>query len=179
MARNGTALERWPAELGSGSGMICWRKIRDWQMAGFKGSNRLIQGGGRQLFRKGTFCGAKIRPNSTDLEKNEPKRHLISNGRGIPLAVIHTGANVHDSQQTIPLVDAITAIKCPRGGKRRRPDALNAAKAYDLEAKIRKPSGNYESFPRYQSDMQNKAVLWKNIVLSSNVSWPSSSSIGD
>ena len=64
---------------------------------------------------------------------------LISDGKGIPLAVIHTGANVHDSQQAIPLVDAIPAIKCPKEGRRRRPDTLYADRAYDAEAKIRKP----------------------------------------
>ena len=74
-----------------------------------------------------------------DRGKNGSKRYLISDGKVIALAVIHTGANVHDSQQAIPLVDAITAIKCPRGGRRRRPDTLYADKAYDAETKIRKP----------------------------------------
>ena len=83
--------------------------------------------------------GAKTGPNSTDRGKNGSKRHLISDGKGIPLAVIHTGAIVHYSQQAIPLVDAIPAIKCPRGGRRRRPDTLYADRAYDVEAKIRKP----------------------------------------
>jgi hypothetical protein len=65
--------------------------------------------------------------------------HVISDGKGIPHAVIHTGANVHDSQQAIALVDAIPAIKRPYGGRRRRPNELYADPAYDAEAKIREP----------------------------------------
>jgi transposase len=53
--------------------------------------------------------------------------------------VVHTGANVHDSQQAIALIDAIPSIKQPSGGRRRRPDKAYADAAYDAEAKIRKP----------------------------------------
>jgi len=79
--------------------------------------------------------------------KNGSKRLLISDGTGIPLAVIHTGANVHNSQQAIPLVDAIPAIKCPREARRRRPDTLYADRAYDAEAKSANLSGKGKSFP--------------------------------
>ena len=33
----GTAWERLPAEMGCGSGMTCWRRLRDWQAAGVWG----------------------------------------------------------------------------------------------------------------------------------------------
>jgi transposase len=32
--RSGIPWEMLPAELGCGSGMTCWRRLRDWQMAG-------------------------------------------------------------------------------------------------------------------------------------------------
>jgi transposase len=32
--KTGTAWEDLPAELGCGSGMTCWRRLRDWQAAG-------------------------------------------------------------------------------------------------------------------------------------------------
>lgn len=32
--RSGTAWEMLPRELGCGSGMTCWRRLRDWQQAG-------------------------------------------------------------------------------------------------------------------------------------------------
>ncbi len=58
---------------------------------------------------------------------------------GIPMAIEHTGANVHDSEMAITLVDAIPPIKQPRGRPRRRPDETLADRAYDAEDKIRKP----------------------------------------
>ncbi len=58
---------------------------------------------------------------------------------GIPLAIEHTGANVHDSEMAMALVDAIPPIKQPRGRPRRRPDETLADRAYDAEDKIRKP----------------------------------------
>lgn len=55
------------------------------------------------------------------------------------MAIDHTGANVHDSEMAITLVDAIPPIKQPRGRPRRRPDELLADRAYDAEEKIRRP----------------------------------------
>lgn len=60
-------------------------------------------------------------------------------GNGTPLAIEHTGANVHDSEMAMPLVDAIEPIKRPQGRPRKRPEAVYADRAYDAEKKIRKP----------------------------------------
>ncbi|MFM7114794.1 MAG: transposase, partial [Planctomycetota bacterium] len=99
----------------------------------------MVQGCCGQQFCAGPFWGAQTGPNPTDRGKNRSKRHVISDGQGVPLALIHTGANVHDSQAAMPLVDSIPSIKCPGGGRRRRPDSLYADRAYDAEDKIRKP----------------------------------------
>ena len=69
------------------------------------------------------FGGAQTGPNPTDRGTTGTKRHLITDGRGIPLAMAHTGANVHDSQMAIPLVDAIQPIQRPLGRPRKGPDA--------------------------------------------------------
>lgn len=99
--------------------------------------NRLVQGDPRQLLSPRGFWGAQTGPNPTDRGKNGSKRHLACDGKGTPLALVHTGANVHDSQQAIPLIDAIPPIKRPGGGRQRRPDKAFADRAYDAEDKIR------------------------------------------
>lgn len=52
--------------------------------------------------------------------------------RGTPLAVILSGANVHDSKRLLEVVDAIPLIYTGRSGHPRfRPDKLHADKGYD------------------------------------------------
>lgn len=52
--------------------------------------------------------------------------------RGIPLAVMSSAANTHDSMLFERLLDEIEPIKGPgRGRPRKRPDKLHADKAYD------------------------------------------------
>jgi transposase len=85
------------------------------------------------------FWGAKTGPNPTDRGKAGSKRHLITDQNGTPLAIAHTGANVHDSQMAMPLVQSIPAIKQPRGRPRRRPDTLLADAAYHAKVKIFRP----------------------------------------
>lgn len=59
------------------------------------------------------------------------KRHLVTDRAGIPLALILTGANAHDSTQFEPLLDAIPPLRRTRGRPRRRPEKLHADKGYD------------------------------------------------
>ena len=63
----------------------------------------------------------------------DPQR-LICDGRGVPLAVRLTGANRHDSQQAMPLVDAIPPLQGERGRPRCRPDCVLGDRAYDAES---------------------------------------------
>jgi len=62
------------------------------------------------------------------------------------LALIHTIANVHDSQAAMPLVDSISSIKRPGGDA--GPTPLYADRAYDAEDKIRKPLRQRRIIPR-------------------------------
>ncbi len=76
--------------------------------------------------------GQKTGPNPTDKGKQGSKRHLVVDRGGVPLAVIHTAANVHDSKALEEVMDAISPIHRPRGRPRKRPKKLHADKAYDF-----------------------------------------------
>jgi Transposase DDE domain len=54
------------------------------------------------------------------------KRHLVVDRRGIPLSMMLTAANVHDSMVFEELLDSIRPIKRPRGRPRKRPEKLHA-----------------------------------------------------
>lgn len=58
---------------------------------------------------------------------------MITDGQGIPLATILTGANAHDVTQLLPLVEAIPPVRGKAGRPRRRPDELYADRGYDSE----------------------------------------------
>ena len=88
---------------------------------------------GRQ-FDPGSFWGLQTGPNPTDRAKLGGKRHLICDGRGVPLAIQLTGANRNDSQQALALVDAIPSLQGERGRPRHRPDCVLGDRGYDAES---------------------------------------------
>ncbi|WP_425286481.1 IS5 family transposase [Actinopolyspora xinjiangensis] len=144
----GIGWEDLPQELGFGSGMTCWRRLRDWQAAGV--FDRLHEVLLAQLHAAGPIdwsraCadashirtkkkGARPRGRALlDRGTTGAKHHLICDGGGIPLAVILTGGNRHDSTQLLPLVEAIPPVRGRRGRPRRKPDMLVAHRGYDDE----------------------------------------------
>nr|WP_134682161.1 IS5 family transposase [Paracoccus ravus] len=134
-----------PAALGCGSGVTCWRKLRDWQLAGVW--DQLHQDLLRQLHRAGHLdwtraCmdsasvaakkgGEVTGPNPTDRGRPGTKRHIVTDRRGIPLTGRLSGASVHDSWMIEPLLDAIPPIHGKRGRPRHRAGKLHADKGYD------------------------------------------------
>ena len=76
--------------------------------------------------------GQKTGANPTHKGKKGAKRHVVVDRGGIPLTVIHSAANVHDSKVLEEVVDAISPIKRSRGRPRKRPKKLHADKAYDF-----------------------------------------------
>lgn len=86
--------------------------------------------GQRQRGRK--KGGEKTGPNPTDRGRPGSKRHVLTDAKGIPLAVQLTAANVHDSRVFEDLIDAVPPIRQRRGRPRRRPAKLHADKAYDV-----------------------------------------------
>jgi len=97
------------------------------------GQNRLVAGSRRLKLCKSGFGGAKVGPNPTDRRKAGSKHHIITDGNGVPLAVILTGANAHDVTQLIPLVEAIPTVRGKPGRPRWKPDSLVADRGYDSE----------------------------------------------
>ncbi|MGS1041652.1 IS5 family transposase [Burkholderia glumae] len=140
---------RWedlPQELGFGSGMTCWRRLRDWQAAGVW--HRLHLAMLRRLrehdqidWERASLDGASVSkppggqetgPNPTDRGKLGSKRHIVVDARSIPLAVTIMGANRHDSMAFESTLDAIPAVRGLNGPPRKRPSKLHADKGYDF-----------------------------------------------
>ncbi|WUQ01488.1 IS5 family transposase [Streptomyces sp. NBC_00247] len=136
-----------PLELRFGSGQTCWRRLDRWQKAGvFDQLHRVLLA---ELNAAGELdwsraCvdgptsarkrGADTGPSPVDRRKTGSKHHLICDGRGTPLKVITTAANVNDVTQTLALVDGIPPVAGRPGRPRRRPEALLGDKGYDSNA---------------------------------------------
>ena len=144
--KTGIPWEYLPAEMGCGSGMTCWRRLRDWYQAGVWRRlhqvllEELAQADRIDWDRAALDSAAVPAPgggqetgkNPTDRGKQGTKRHLVVDAHGIPLAVLVSAANVHDSKMMLATVDAIEPIRAKtRGRPRRRPHKLHADKGYD------------------------------------------------
>ena len=144
--KTGIPWEYLPAEMGCGSGMTCWRRLRDWYQTGVwrraaPGASRRAGPGrwhrlgpGRAGLRRAVPAPGGQEPgkNPTDRGKQGTKRHLVVDAHGIPLAVLMSAANVPDSKMMLATVDAIEPIRAKtRGRPRRRPHKLHADKGYD------------------------------------------------
>ena len=65
-----------------------------------------------------------------DRRRAGSKHHLITCGRGSPLAVKTTAANVNDITEFVPLLDAVPPVRGRRGRPRRRPRHVYGDRAY-------------------------------------------------
>ena len=120
-----------PWEMGSGSGVTCWRRLRDWQAAGVWEClhqvllNRLGEADWIDWSRASLDRAAL--PAQRGAKRPGSKHHLVVDRQEVPLAVMLTGANVHDSLVFAALIDGIPPTKRPR----KRPAKLHADKGYD------------------------------------------------
>ncbi|WP_373311178.1 IS5 family transposase [Streptomyces fumanus] len=135
-----------PQELGFGSGMTCWRRLRDWNEAGvwqrlhevllaeLNAASRLdwsrcvVDSSHVRGLKRGQLTG----PSPVDRGRAGSKHHLITDGFGTPLAVLLTGGNRNDITQLLPLLDA--PVHGRVGRPRRRPDSLFADRGYDHDS---------------------------------------------
>ena len=136
-----------PSELGFGSGMTCWRRLREWNEAGvWQHLHELLLAELRAAdmldFSRAAVDSSHLRamkggpatgPSPVDRGKTGSKHHLIVEAHGIPLAVTLTGGNRNDVTQLIPLIQAVPPIRGKRGQPLRRPRHLYADRGYDHE----------------------------------------------
>ena len=143
-----------PQEMGCGSGMTCWRRLRDWHEAGVWVRlhrvllNRLGEADqidwsraaleAQTIAAPGVGKGGALR---RALRRAEPDgswqtgHEAPSCGRptrDAPLTFRLSGANTHDSKVFEELIDAVPAIGRPRGRPRKRPEKLHADRGYDF-----------------------------------------------
>lgn len=139
----GIAWEHLPQELGSGSGLTCWRRLAEWTeaavwprlhevlLAELRSANALD-------FSRAAVDGSRIRASEggsktgrspVDRGRTGSRHHLITDATGIPLAATLTGPNRNDVTQLIPLLQAVPPVRGKRGRPRRRPDGCWAIAA--------------------------------------------------
>ena len=144
MLQTGIPWEYLPQEMGCGSGMTCWRRLREWQEAGvWQRLHELLLAKLNEADRidwsraaidsshvRGVWGGAKTGPSPVDRSRSGSKHNLIACGHGTPLAAALTAANRNDIIQLIALVDAIPPVHGRHGRPRRRPRKLFGDRAY-------------------------------------------------
>ena len=145
--KTGMGWEDLPCELGCGSGMTCWRRLRDWQADGtwekihrellgrLRGADKIDWS--RALIDsssvRAAYGGEETGPSPVDRAKSGSKHHVITDANGIPLTSSVTAANVHDVTEFAPLVNKLPEVAGKVGHPRRKPDALQGDLAYDSE----------------------------------------------
>ena len=142
--RTGIPWEYLPQEMGCGSGVTCWRRLREWQQAGVWQRLRevllakLDQAELTDWTRAAIdsshvrALGGATRPARAPVDRSRrgSKHHLIACGRGSPLTIGLTGGNRNDITQMLPLVDAIPPVRGKRGRPHRLPKRLYGDRAY-------------------------------------------------
>ena len=139
-------MEDLPQYLGYGSGMTCWRRLRDWNAAGVR--EQLHQAMLTRLrehdqidWRRASIDGSLVPsprgqetgPNPTDRGKLGSKRHIVVDARGMPLVILVRGANRHDFMMFEKCMDSISAVAGLLGRARKRPANLHADKGYEYK----------------------------------------------
>src|SRR3954471_3518933 len=145
--KTGIPWEDLPREMGCGSGMTCWRRLRDWQAAGvWQQLHEVLlaelNGAGKIDWSRAAIDaslaralrgGGQTGPSPAGRRKEGSKHHVITDAQGVPLAAATTAANVNEVTQVRRLVRAIPPVRGKPGRPRCRPDRLYGDGAYDSE----------------------------------------------
>jgi putative transposase len=112
--------------FGAGCGKKDWPNIMKWKA--FNGGGRLLMG----PWANHLLEGKRLDQTPQIGEKKGVKRHVLTDGRGVPLSLAVTGANVHDQKGLKVLLGGIP-IRRPRPRKY-KPQTLCLDKGYDSPA---------------------------------------------
>jgi transposase len=140
--REGIRWQSLPPQLGWGSGSTCWRRFAEWTAAGVweKAHVQLVTALDAQGMLdlacvvvdsssvRALRGGAHTGPNPTDRAKKGCKRHLITDGNGLPL-VVQTGPANRRDEQWLPCLLWWLWIALSYG-RQRRPRALQGDRGY-------------------------------------------------
>jgi len=109
--KSGIPWEMLPQEMGCGSGMTCWRRLRNWQRAGVwkrlhQAVLQRLQDAGRIDWERASLDSASVPApwgeatgkDPTNRGKPGTTRHVTMDRNGVPLAVTISGANMQDSK---------------------------------------------------------------------------------
>jgi transposase len=140
--REGLRWQSLPTALGWGSGSTCWRRFEEWTAAGVWEATHvgLVTALGEQGLlnleravidsssQRAVRGGAHTGPNPTDRAKKGCKRHLITDGQGLPLVAQTGPANRRDEQALPGLLWWLWAVLSY--GWRCRPAVLQGDRGY-------------------------------------------------
>lgn len=145
--KTGIPWEDLPVEMGCGSGMTCWRRLRDWQADGtwdkihrellgrLRGADKIDWS--RALVDsssvRAAYGGGSTGPSPVDRSKPGSKHHVITDASGVPLTSSVTAANRNDVTEFAPLYNQLPSVPGKVGRPRRKPDAVQGDAAYDSE----------------------------------------------
>ena len=93
---------------------------------------------------KAPLAGGCVGANPTDREKNGRKRSLLVDGRGVPLSIVASGANVHDVKLLAATLDRVV---CARPAPRAKAPQHFSADAGRKGAPARQAVENRHSRP--------------------------------
>jgi transposase len=141
--REGLRWQSLPKEMGCGSGSTCWRRFHEWSdhgvfhkahchllaVLGERGLLNLERAVVDSASCRAQEGGEHTGPNPTDRGKKGCKRHLLTDGYGIPLVVTVGPANRRD-ETAMPVLLWLLYVVLGCLGGRRRPGAVQADRGY-------------------------------------------------
>ncbi len=144
--KTGIPWEDLPAEMGCGSGMTCWRRLRDWNEAGvWPRLHQVLLGrlddahliNWTRAAIDSTFARAfegvqGSGKNPTARGRPGIKQHILVDANGVPLAGDSTPANVPEVKELLPVVDSC-GPQDETGQRRHLPQSVYGDRAYDSE----------------------------------------------